>query len=184
LPLKYIVYVGNRGRYKNFIWFLRSIADYLKANDLNLVCAGGGNFTEYEVDLLHEISLQNKVFFVDFNTDDELKVIYQNAAAMVFPSLLEGFGIPILEAFSCKCPVILINTACFREVAGSAALYFEPNDSDALIEHLESIQNDHALSARLKEDGLKRLELFSWEKTINEHIKVYSSFNASLANNS
>ena len=171
---KYVLYVGNRWHYKNFGWMLEAISDFLKAENMLLVCAGGGDFTEVEKALINKNYLQSKVLFYNITSDTFLNELYRNAFCFIFPSLYEGFGLPILEAFANKCPVILTNASCFPEIAGRSALYFEANKTDTLIKQLISLLEEKNLRKDLTESARKRLKNFCWDKMVEQHRTVYS----------
>lgn len=179
LSFKYILFVGNRNDYKNFEWFFKSVSVFLKRHAFILVCAGGGEFSESERLLFEDENLSNKVIHVSAKSDSDLAALYKGASCFIFPSLYEGFGIPILEAFSCQCPVLLPNSSCFPEIADNAALYYESNDPEDLVKQLERIVTDVDLSKSLKEAGVDRLQFFNWEKTVLQHTEVYDSLSRS-----
>jgi glycosyltransferase involved in cell wall biosynthesis len=104
-----------------------------------------------------------------------MKKLFAHARAFVFPSLYEGFGLPVLEAFSCGCPVMLCNTSSLPEVGGDAALYFDPLDRDSFTSTLERLLNDNPLRMLLITRGYERLQQFSWEKTAMNTKKVYEN---------
>jgi len=173
LPKKYILYVGSRWGYKNFYNFIKAISLLLKTdNDLFVACAGGGNFNENEKELLRGLSMKNKVF--QFHTDDEeLQALYKNALAFIFPSLYEGFGIPILESFACECPVICSKTSSLPEVAGDAAVYFEPESELSILNSVQKVIYNNNLRSLLVYKGSQRVKEFSWEKTTKKTKKIY-----------
>ena len=175
IPKKYILFVGERHYYKNFCFFMHSIIPLLKHDkDLYVVCAGGGVFTKEEVYLLRNTYIEDRVIQIFFN-DDILTLLYKNALAFVFPSLYEGFGIPVLEAFACKCPLILSNTSCFPEIAGDAAIYFDPANEYSIRDSVTKVIYNEELRNYLIQKGTERLKNFSWEKTARETKKVYES---------
>ena len=106
-------------------------------------------------------------------TDEELSMAYGNAQAFIFPSKYEGFGIPILEAFKCKCPVILANASCFPEIAEDAAIYFGQDDSDELADKMIELLDNPALREKLIRKGVARVQSFSWEKAAEETLEFY-----------
>jgi glycosyltransferase involved in cell wall biosynthesis len=113
---------------------------------------------------------------VHFNlTDNQLAYVYSKALAFIFPSLYEGFGIPILEAFSCGCPVLLSNKSCFPEVAQDAAIYFDPQNSESILQAIEKVLIDKKLRSEKIEKGFKRLRDFSWQKMALHTENVYKS---------
>jgi glycosyltransferase involved in cell wall biosynthesis len=107
--------------------------------------------------------------------DNELAHHYSKAQALVFPSLYEGFGIPVLEAFACGCPALLSNRSSLPEVGGEAALYFDPENVPSLVERLVEVVEDKALADDMRTMGLNRLKLFSWEMTARKTIEIYKN---------
>lgn len=175
-PEKYFLYVGARDDYKNFDGLLKSIKPVLKKHpDVVLLCAGSGSFNEKEVSLLKTLGIENQVIHQHFYSDNTLFALYQRAIAFVYPSLYEGFGIPILEAFACGCPVILSNSSCFPEVAEDAALFFNTENKDDLSHKLEEIILNSDLRNSLINKGLNRQRAFSAEKKAKETYEVYKS---------
>ncbi len=175
LPDKYILFVGNRNGYKNFERFIKSISKILrKDKDLYVICAGGGKFNSKEIYLLSEFRIKNKVLQYDVN-DEELAYLYRNASSFVFPSLYEGFGIPILEAFACGCPVVCSNSSSFPEIAEEAAYYFDPYSENSINYAIIKVIEDSKLRNELIHKGYEKLKDFSWEKTAEQTKKVYEN---------
>ncbi|GAA3779478.1 glycosyltransferase family 1 protein [Flavobacterium ginsengiterrae] len=171
----YILFVGNRSEYKNFNFFITAIAELLIENNLKVVCAGGGDFTAEEIQHLRLLKLEDKVVFKKIINDNVLSNYYIHALFFCFPSLYEGFGIPVLEAFACGCPILLSNGGSLPEVGGDAAVYFDPNLADSLKIAASTLIKNESLRNSLKIRGIKRLELFSWNKTFKDHLSVYES---------
>lgn len=175
-PERYLLYVGNRDNYKNFDVFLRAITPILlKQSDLHLICAGSHSFTEVEQKLFHELGVGEQILHREIPNDAILYRIYQKAIAFVYPSLYEGFGIPILEAFACGCPVILSDRSCFPEVAQNAALYFNPSDIENISFEVEKLIDNAELKLSLVKKGYQRLKDFSPENTAKKTLNVYKS---------
>lgn len=173
---KYLLYIGNRETYKNFNFFIRSIAIFLIKNpDCRLVCAGGGDFNDQELLLFKALGVERSLIFHKVN-DEVLPVLYAKALAFVFPSLYEGFGIPVLEAMQHGCPCVLSAAGSLPEVAEEAALYFDPLDSSSILTAVETIVRDPGLRKSLQKAGTKRLQFFSWEKTAELTRQVYEKF--------
>jgi glycosyltransferase involved in cell wall biosynthesis len=176
LPHKYILYVGNRGAYKNFTFFINSISSLLyEEKDLYLVCAGGGVFSDNEMQLLNVLKIKKRVLHHPIADDRTLSQLYRKAILFVFPSLYEGFGIPVLEAFSCGCPVAASNCSSLPEVGGEAVNYFDPTKSDSIQKVVETIVHNNSVQESLRLRGYKRLKLFSWEKTVLNTRNVYNN---------
>lgn len=169
----YLLYVGKRSGYKNFSNLLRA---YAQSNELsknfNLVAFGGGAFSELEMSEILNLRLEAKVIQVS-GDDDCLASYYGNAAAFIYPSLYEGFGIPPLEAMNYGCPVVCSNTSSIPEVVGDAGCYFDPIAVDEMTEVIENVIFSNQLQYKLIENGKKRLKSFSWEKCAKETADIY-----------
>lgn len=171
----YLLFVGTRRHYKNFIPFIKAIAELLKAYDIDLLCAGGPNFQPEELESIHQLQIGQHVFHKEITNDNQLAQYYQKAIAFVFPSLLEGFGIPILEAMSCGCPCVLSNTSSLPEVAGEAAVYFEPSEPTSIKSAVQQLLDNAVLRNQLSVQGHERVALFSWQKTVHQTLNVYKA---------
>lgn len=172
-PDQYLLFVGGREDYKNFEIFAKGVAKVMEGNpELRLVCAGGGKFSSLEEHFLRQIGILHHTLQYD-TTDDLLYWLYKKAKAFVYPSLYEGFGLPILEAFESGCPVILSNTPSFHEVAGDAAVYFDPQNPESIAKEIQSILDHSNLAISMISKGNARLRDFTMEKCIAETIAVY-----------
>lgn len=175
LPEKYILFVGDRSGYKNFYLFLNAFKRLSpQFADLKVILTGGGRLEIADREFIQRLGLTNRVRHINA-TDEQLNYLYQQAQLFVYPSLYEGFGLPILEAFKAKCPILLSDTECFREVAADAALFFNATDLDALVSSLELVVDNTALKADLVERGTKRLAAFPLQKSIDQTLAVYKS---------
>lgn len=175
LPEKFLLYVGQRGGTKNFDRFIEAYkACAMKDSSLYLLCVGGGEFTEIEKDKLIEMGIDRKVQQRSLN-DAILAACYKQAEAFVFPSLYEGFGIPVLEAFSMGCPVILSDIGSFREVAVEEGHYFDPMSIDAMqttIEWVLSEENKLIVDQKV-ERAKERVSAFTLGNTYDHTWQVY-----------
>lgn len=164
LPDNFLLFVGDRTPYKNFDRLAKAFSE-LSINDENLylVCTGMP-FKQSEKALLDDLNISNKVIQIKA-TDKTLSELYSRAKLFIFPSLYEGFGIPILEAYACYCPVALSNTSCFPEIAGDAGIYFDPYSETSIIESIKNIIYNEKKRAELITRGTERLKLYSWERT-------------------
>lgn len=174
-PDKYILFVGSRGGYKNFDRFIKGISKLFGEDvDLSLVCAGGGKFNNNELNLLKELNIEKKTFQYDIN-DDLLAYYYSKAEMFVFPSLYEGFGIPVLESFACKCPLVCSSTSSLPEIALDAAEYFDPYSETSIYTAIKNLLDNKEKRETLINKGTERLNFFSWKKTTEQTIKIYES---------
>ncbi len=168
----YLLYVGMRIGYKNWSGLVNAIHPIVKQEQIQLICVGGGSFSRDEQEMLHTLGIEKWV--VQQNASDfELSQLYRQAVAFIFPSLYEGFGIPILEALACGCPCLLSNSSSFPEVAGDAALYFNPDDPDSIRATLQTALSDQALRERLILQGWQRVKQFTWSAMRQKTADVY-----------
>ncbi|MCK8490380.1 MULTISPECIES: glycosyltransferase family 4 protein [Spirosoma] len=175
LPKQYLLFVGDRSGYKNFYLFMNAFQKIAhRFPDLHVILTGGGKLEIADREFLNRLRLTDRVRHINA-TDEQLNFLYQNAQLFVYPSLYEGFGLPILEAFKARCPMLLSDTECFREVAADAAVYFEPTSMDDLIDKLETVLTGTTLKAQLVEKGVKRLADFPLQKSIDQTLDVYKS---------
>ena len=172
----YFLFVGRRNGYKNFLPMVKAMAPYLKSHpSFKLVCTAN-DFNSSEMIVFRELGISHQIRHV-FASYVELLSLYKYAKAFIYPSLYEGFGIPILEAYAMKCPVLLSKESCFPEIAGDAALYFKLTDQEntlsALLEQFTNMsQIDHDSLIGKQNERLKR---YSWEKSALQLAEVYES---------
>lgn len=168
----YILYVGDRNGYKNFEIVLQAFKE-LNTNNIGvkLVCTGK-KFTQSEILQMKQLGIQDSIFHI-FASEVQMKQLYRDAKCFVFPSIAEGFGLPLLEAFDNNCPVIASNIDCFKEIIGENGLYFDPNDKNDLLAKLNQVLSDEQTKDCLIENGINRLCLFSWKKTVDETFDYY-----------
>lgn len=174
LTKPFLLYVGNRNGYKNFDWFLEAIAPLVCKFDLNIICAGGGHFLVKEKKLIETLKLVDKVIQMPID-DVLLEQLYRNAVAFIFPSLYEGFGLPVLEAFACNCPCIVSKVSSLPEVAGDAALYIDTGRAESLHYAVEQILCDSVIRRDLIIKGQQQLSRFSWQHTASQTLELYNS---------
>jgi glycosyltransferase involved in cell wall biosynthesis len=170
----YILYVGGRGGHKNFDRLLKAyaISKQLK-NHFKLVCFGGDPLSQREISLAQELGLSEGTLTRIIGDDSTLASLYKSAVAFVYPSLYEGFGIPLLEAMSLHCPVICSNTSSLPEVAGDAAEYFDPYDLESMANSLEKMVFSSDLRNDLVKRGIERVKQFSWDTCAKKTQEVY-----------
>ena len=122
---------------------------------------------------LKSLGKEAKVIFAGYLPYNRLRVFYCNAMVFLFPSLYEGFGLPILEALSFGLPVISSNAASLPEVGGDAVLLIDPNDPESFAQRIRCVLDDNDLRSELIRRGKERIKEFSWEKTARETLEVY-----------
>lgn len=172
--LPYLLYVGERAGYKNFNAFLRAYASstWLR-NNFRVICFGGGAFSSDEMALAKELAIKSYQLEQVGGSDDVLVRHYQHAAAFIYPSLYEGFGIPPLEAMASGCPVICSNTSSIPEVVGDAGEYFDPERIDSICTSVEAVLQSAEKRTELIQKGLRKCKEYSWDRCATETLKIY-----------
>ncbi len=168
----YLLYVGDRAGYKNFGRFVQAVQPLLDRYHIHLVCAGGGAFGAAEQELLIRAGIQHRTKQISA-TEGQLNTLYQRAIAFVYPSLYEGFGLPLLEAFQNNCPVITSNTSCFHEVGGDAVVYFDPYQQEDMQKAIETVINSKSTAQQLREKGALQLARFPMSRCMERTLDVY-----------
>lgn len=167
----YILYVGQIQPRKNLVRLVKAFAALSQSRpELQLVIAGGHGWLKGPImEGINKSPVRDKIVLTGTVSDELLPALYQNAEAFVLPSLYEGFGMPILEALACGCPVVTSNVSSMPEVAGGAAVLIDPKDIDSMKSGIEE-----ALQRReeLIEKGMKRAAEFSWDKTARQTLEV------------
>ena len=159
VQVPYILYVGSIEPRKNIIRLLEAYAHLRKWSEKwNLVIVGAPNFWKSSpvVEAVEKLGLKSCVHFTGYIPEEDLTSLYNGADLFVFPSLYEGFGLPVLEAMACGTPVVTSNTSSLPEVAGEAALLVDPYDVDAIAEAMRSALSDPKLAEELRDKGLAR----------------------------
>jgi glycosyltransferase involved in cell wall biosynthesis len=172
--LPYLLYVGERAFYKNFQTFLRAYAGSVwLRNNFRIICFGGGGFQADELELIRELDIKPGQIEQVGGGDNMLAVHYQNAAAFVYPSLYEGFGIPPLEAMALGCPVVCSKSSSIPEVVGDAGEYFDPQHIESIRASLESVLQSSERRAELIRKGFKKCAEYSWDRCASETLEIY-----------
>jgi len=173
LDRPFFLYVGNRGSIKNFLTLLKAYAALKSRREIDLVAVGGEDeFSDEEQRFISTADLGDAVKHILLANDNELVMAYNTATAFIYPSLYEGFGLPLLEAMACGTPVLASNVASIPEVAGNAALYFNPQEPDNMTEMMEAVL-DPGRARTLKENGKVRARLFTWDETARQVLGAY-----------
>lgn len=168
----FLLHVGHRNAFRNFPRLIRAISGSRSlSGEYALVCFGGGPFSQTEQDLIRSSSLHAIQIT---GGDDLLARLYTDAAAFVYPSLYEGFGIPPLEAMSFDCPVVCSNASSIPEVVGDAAELFDPKNEEEIRLAIERVTESRQVRDELVARGRARCRQFSWEKCASETLAVYA----------
>jgi glycosyltransferase involved in cell wall biosynthesis len=174
----YFIYIGRPDPHKNLTRIIKAFAQLKNNQDLELWLVGAEDprYTPKLQELAQELNIKQQIKFLDYVSYEQLPVIINQALALVFPSLWEGFGLPVLEAMACGTPVITSKISSLPEVAGDGAILIDPYNIQELNSAMESLVNDQNLRIQLKEAGLKRASQFSWEKTGNHTVEILQQF--------
>lgn len=178
LPERFILSVGTVQPRKNFVRLTQAYKLLKDRRNIQhkLVIAGRLRLgTEELKSTMDKLQLQDDLILTDHVPDEDLVSIYNLADLFVFVSLYEGFGIPPLEAMQCGLPVIASNTSSIPEIVGDAARLVDPYDIEQISTELENLIFDDDLKDKLREKGLKRAELFSWQRTAQETLNIYEA---------
>ena len=174
LPNNYLLFVGNRNGYKNFRLFIESVSSIINKEKINILCVGGGKFSKEEIALFVSKGIEHRIEQRNLN-DNQLIEAYKNALAFIYPSLYEGFGMPILEAYACSCPLVCSETSCFPEIAKEGASYFNPLDIESIRYAIEAVLYNETYKKGLINKGKEIEKLFSWEKTCKQTLDLYKT---------
>ncbi len=185
LPDQYFLFVSSITARKNLIAICRAMIILKDTLATPLVIIGDGKIEKNEVkQLIKKNGIEHRLLFLNelsaakedsFTSAADFPAIYQQALALVYPSIFEGFGLPILEAMWSGLPVICSSVSSMPEVAEDAALYFSPEDTNQLAQHLQAIASDQQLAKILKDKGREQAKKFSTENYANQIIKIYKS---------
>lgn len=176
LTKRYILHVGTIEKRKNLGTLIKAFEQHLISSqeDIYLIIVGQKSnktlLQDQEVFKLVSQStlLHDRVIFTGYLSDNETALLYKNAALYVFPSVNEGFGIPILEAFAHQVPLLVANNSCLSEVAGPGAISFDPYNTTALGELISNTLSNRILIESLKQNGCRQLDKFSWKETLTQ----------------
>jgi glycosyltransferase involved in cell wall biosynthesis len=173
----YIFYLGSLRKHKNISALLKAFRFAMDKipEDKKLVISGDSKYlSQSDKQLVSEINKEKeRVNFTGYLSNACVEKFFRNADAFIFPSLSEGFGIPIIEAFFYNVPLLCSNTTSFPEVAGNAAIYFDPHDAENISSAIINFYIDPSIAQILIDEGKKQLQNFSWVKTSQQTVDVY-----------
>jgi glycosyltransferase involved in cell wall biosynthesis len=177
----YLLYVGTERPRKNLGTLMEAFANLKKEvnewRDLKLIKVGNAGrsdkFRQTTLARVRRLGLEGQVIFTDYLSDSVLACYYSSALALVIPSLYEGFGLPVIEAMACGCPVIASNSSSLPEVAGDAALFFTPDSPSELMHCVYRLMTQPKLKNELIKKAFDRVGCFSWEEAARQTLEVY-----------
>jgi len=171
---KYILSVCTLEPRKNLKSLLRAYAKMKNVDNYELVLTGKMGWLLSDLsDYIKNLDIEDNVVLTGYAPSEDLSPLYSGAEVFVYPSVYEGFGLPILEAMQCGCPVIAANNSSIPEVTGEAGMLIETNNLEALIKSLEEVVTDSNLREKMRKKGLKRAVRFSWEKSAKQFLELY-----------
>ena len=171
LPSRYFLFVGTIDPRKNLDLVLKGLARLDTAPPL-VIAGWKGWGHESLAKQLNQLGLKERVFLLDYVSDEDLKALYSGAQAFFYPSLYEGFGLPVLEAMACGCPVVTSNVASLPEVAGDAAILIDPSSEEEMVHAMEAV-SDPKYREELIQRGFRQAQKFSWERTARETLEIF-----------
>jgi len=172
---QYLFFPGNTWPHKNHRTTFQALHILRETYHLDppLVCTGSIKEAHVELlDMLRDLGLKDRVRFLGYCPISDMPALYGGAAALVFPSLFEGFGIPLIEAMWCNCPIVCSNTTSLPEIAGKAALFFDPRSPEQLAEAMYRVLTDAELRHTLVECGRQQAQKFSWHAFTIDIVRI------------
>jgi glycosyltransferase involved in cell wall biosynthesis len=162
----YFLYLGRQDPYKNVTGLINAFAA-IPNSDYHLAIAGSTDprFTPQLKQQVKELGLEKRVIWLDYLDYQELPLVISEAIALVFPTLWEGFGLPVLESMACGTPVITSNLASLPEITGDAAILIDPNNTAAITSAMRDIAKDKEVRSQLSKLSLQQAQKFNWAKT-------------------
>jgi glycosyltransferase involved in cell wall biosynthesis len=174
IPKDFLLCVGTLEPRKNIVLAIQALAQ--AKTDIPLVLTGWQGWGEkLWRDVIKKAHLEKRIFMTHYVSDEMLACLYSGARALVYPSFYEGFGLPVLEAMACGCPVVCARSSSLPEVAGDAALLVDPHDAGDCAAAVEKVVCDSDLHDELRMRGLKRASAFSWKLAARRTFEVFKS---------
>lgn len=178
---RYALYIGTLQPRKNIPILIEALNTYLnkhQKNDIHLVLAGNRNSHNFDKKIdkaIEKNNLKDKIIFPGWIDEDDKPALLQSAEYFIFPSLYEGFGIPVIEAMAAGTPVICSDIPVLREIGGEAALFFDPENSAQLVENISKILSGKNLRDGLIAQGKNAAQKFTWQKTAQKTLDIYKN---------
>ncbi|MBT9150339.1 MAG: D-inositol 3-phosphate glycosyltransferase [candidate division WS2 bacterium] len=178
IDCNYILTLGAADPRKNTELVIKKFIELKEENDIKekLLIVGIPNWKQTKFyDIVQESNFKKDVMFTDFVSEDDMILLYNGASMFLYPSLYEGFGMPVLEAMACGVPVITSNITSMPEIAGDAAILINPRNPEELKNSILTLLNDKKLRNDLRERGFRQAKKFSWKKMAKETLEIYES---------
>ena len=163
LPFPYVLCVSNRKRHKNEFRVVEAFAKAAIDPRMHLVFTGEP--IEDLLRLIEHLQVRERIDFAGLVPESKLPALYRGARALIFPSLYEGFALPVVEAMACGTPVVTSNVSAMPEIAGDATLLVDPSSVQQIVDAIQQIMSDTSLREQLRERGIARASQFSWART-------------------
>lgn len=173
LPMAFLLYTGSLSPRKNLVRLLQAFARTGDALPHKLVLTGSKSWSDRSVyEMMDTLRLRDRIRQIGYVEEQDMPALYTLADAYVYPSLYEGFGLPILEAMRCGCPVVASNASSVPEVAGDAAILVDPYNVDAMTAAIQTVLRDRQVRERLVASGFRRADMFSWRRCAETMLNV------------
>ncbi|MFH0957431.1 MAG: glycosyltransferase family 1 protein, partial [Pseudomonadota bacterium] len=172
----FFLHVTNGKPYKNTPRVIQAFTKISDSSNLNLVIVGRRSaFTDSIKGLSKSTGLGKQIIFLGSIDDADIVALYKSATALIFPSLFEGFGLPVVEAMACGCPVVTSTRGSLAEISGNASLVVDPENVDEISKAMTTMEKDQFARSSFIDKGLERSKHFSWDKSAEEIVKVFKS---------
>jgi glycosyltransferase involved in cell wall biosynthesis len=181
LPNKFLLFLGNTAPKKNMRGTLLAYSKYAKGNKKSLplvIVESDRSVVTKMLEDIHQSDMIDKIHLTGYIPNNQLLAVYHLAEIFLYPSLRESFGMPIIEAMACGTTVITSDTSSMPEIGGDAAIYVNPTNSQQLANTMQILLSDDNLISKMRALGLKRAQLFSWDKTARQTLDVYEQLNS------
>jgi glycosyltransferase involved in cell wall biosynthesis len=178
LPDTFILHVGTNAGYKNIPHALAVFKELLKRNNSLYFVKVGSPWTENQKILITSLGIEKRVIHLGFIPRESLPMIYALAQCLYYPSFIEGFGFPVLEALSSGCPVITSKTPALVEVSGGAGIHVDTNMSGQIIQTINTLITHDTMRNTYRAKGIKRSQYFSREKMADETFRIYQTLSS------
>lgn len=179
LPEKYVLYLGTNNPHKNLEGLIKAFAQIAENpchSEVKLVIAGSWDDRYPQSKrVAEELGVKDRVLFLGLVEEADLPALYRGATLFAFPSLCEGFGLPVLEAMACGTPVACSNIPSLSELVGEAAILVNPLDLEDLASAMDQVLKDGTKQQGMREKGLQQANCYTWERTARETLAVYKA---------